>query len=97
VEENEVKTINFDIISHELKENSISVIRGFEYLRAHECFEKFQKITDWIVWMDCGKHFRNKRVMGYLLTELSSERNLQNYDLKNNSRIKGLFLQMELK
>lgn len=62
MEDNEVKAINFDIICHELKENAIAVIRGFEYLRAHECFKKFKKIADWIVWMDCGKHFRNKHL-----------------------------------
>lgn len=31
------------------------------------------KSPNYIIWMDCGRHFRNSLVSGYLLKELTKE------------------------
>lgn len=71
--------INFDIISSDKKEDKNAVVRGFMKLREQDFFVDIFK-HEWIVWMDCGNHFRNKLVVGYLLGKLATE------------NIKGTFL-----
>ena len=61
--------INFDLISSDLSEDARSVVRGFRFLRMQEFFKEVEK-PEYIVWMDCGKHFRNSEVAGYLFKEL---------------------------
>lgn len=70
VKENKTQLINFDIISSDLNEDARSVVRGFRLLREQNFFKTIDK-KSYIIWMDCGKHFRNNEVIGYLLKELS--------------------------
>lgn len=65
--------INFDIISSDLTEDARAVVRGFRLLRAQQFFKEIEK-NSYIVWMDCGKHFRNSEVIGYLLKDLAREK-----------------------
>jgi hypothetical protein len=49
-----------------------AVVRGFRLLRSQQFFKDIDK-DKYIVWTDCGKSFRNKEIMGYLMIELSRE------------------------
>ena len=56
-----------------MTEDARAVIRGFRILRMQEFFIDID-LPSYIVWMDCGKHFRNCEVVGYLLNELAEEK-----------------------
>lgn len=69
-----IETINFDIISNSNdKQDALSTLRGFRILRSQEFFKKIDT-KDYKIWADCGKHFRNCIVMGYLFKELKMEK-----------------------
>ncbi|RNA26241.1 hypothetical protein BpHYR1_013587 [Brachionus plicatilis] len=72
-EKNEIETIYFDIIASDLCEDARAVVRGFRILRDQDFFKQIEK-KSLIVWMDCGKHFRNCEVVGYLLKDLAKEK-----------------------
>ena len=72
VDENTIKSINFNIISSDDSQEARAVIRGFRILRQERFFKEIEK-PNYIIWMDCGKHFRNYAVSGYLLKELTNE------------------------
>lgn len=81
IENNQTNCINFDIISSDIKEDSYATIRGFKFLREQEFFKAIErtfinKPLNYIIWSDCGKHFRNQNVLGYLFNELK-EANIQ--------------------
>lgn len=50
----------------------MATVRGFRFLREQEFFKRIEEI-DYIVWADCGNHFRNLTFIGYLLKELGRE------------------------
>lgn len=72
-QEEKIEEINFDIISSDLTEDARIVVRGFRLLRSQEFYKQIEK-DSLIIWMDCGKHFRNSEVIGYLLKDLSKEK-----------------------
>ena len=46
-----------------------------------EIENKFQnRPINYIIWADCGKHFRNQNVMGYFFNELK-DLNIQGFSL----------------
>jgi hypothetical protein len=47
-----------------------ATVRGFRLLREQAFFKEIHQ-NDYIVWADCGKHFRNNEFVGFLLCELS--------------------------
>jgi hypothetical protein len=47
-----------------------AAVRGFRLLREQSFFKDIDQ-TDYIVWADCGKHFRNNEFVGFLLSELA--------------------------
>jgi len=73
-----IHTVNFDVISNSYKgsQDALSVVRAFRILRNQKFFKDIEYFKDQkkelVVWCDCGKHFRNSLVMGYLFTELKS-------------------------
>ena len=71
-EQNEIESINFDIISSDLSQDSRAAVRGFRILRDQEFFKRIEK-DSYIVWADCGKHFRNNEFVGFLLLELAQK------------------------
>lgn len=82
-DENIIECINFDVISFDNKQTGFAAIRGFRFLRTQQFFEKFQNIKQYIVWLDCGKHFRNKMLIGYLFKELAADQ-IHGKIFKNN-------------
>lgn len=77
MDNNEIQCVNFDIISSDLSEDSYATVRGFRFLRNQNFFKEIEKKFEnrqinYIVWADCGKHFRNQIVMGYFFNELKS-------------------------
>ncbi|CAF0844074.1 unnamed protein product [Brachionus calyciflorus] len=48
-----LKLINFDIISSDLNEDARAVVRGFRFLRMQEFFKEIDQ-KNYIVWMDCA-------------------------------------------
>jgi hypothetical protein len=50
-------------------------VKGFRCLRKQEFFKQLEQgRKNYVVWADCGKHFRNKEFIGYLLLELAEEK-----------------------
>lgn len=74
--QNEIKLINVDIITDDLSQDACSVVRAFHFLRRQDFFKEIEK-PDYIVWMDCGKHFRNQYVAGYLLEDLAKKHKIR--------------------
>lgn len=70
-----IKTINVDLISSDLNQTAIAVVRGFRILRTLHFFRETEELNtkNYVVWADCGKHFRNQIFIGYLFNELSKE------------------------
>lgn len=69
----QVKQINFDIISDQTEKNdAFAAVRGFRLLRQQDFFKEIDK-NKYHVWFDCGKHFRNQQMAGYLFQELRQE------------------------
>lgn len=62
--------INFNIISHNLEQGANAAVNGFRILRLQNFFQLIEK-DQYVVWADCGKHFRNNEFVGYLLIELA--------------------------
>ena len=54
-----------------MSEDARAVVRGFRILRFQDFFKDIEK-QEYIVWADCGKHFRKSELVGYL-KELSQE------------------------
>lgn len=69
-DQNRLEVINFDVVSSNVSEKGENVVRAFRFLREQEFFKEIDK-NEYIVWLDCGKHFRNQTVIGYLLIELA--------------------------
>ena len=70
LENNQVKSINFDLIWADEPHSGKSVVRGFRMLRQQEFFKKIEK-NNYIIWSDTGTHFRCNEVVTYLLIELA--------------------------
>lgn len=71
---NFIKSVNFDVISNSLdKQDGNSVVRGFRILRSHNFFQNLAQNKQLVIWADCGTHFKNKTVLGYLFKELKDQ------------------------
>ncbi len=73
--ENRIDNIRYDLISDNSKTfstDSISVIRAFRYLRTREFFKKIDTFN-YVIWCDCGTHFRNSQILSYFFSELRSQ------------------------
>jgi hypothetical protein len=70
VQEDRIKITNFNIISHNLEQDANAAVNGFRLLRL-QTFFKLIDTEAYVVWVDCGKHFRNNEFVGYLLLELA--------------------------
>jgi hypothetical protein len=73
-DDDQIKVINFDLISDasnndDKTQDMAAAVRGFRILRKQEFFKRIEK-NNFIVWTDCGKHFRNREIMGYFFIEL---------------------------
>ena len=65
--------MSFNIISNnDDKQDANAAVRGFRIFRAQEFFKRIEK-NNFIIWADCGKHFRNSTFIGYLFKELKAE------------------------
>jgi hypothetical protein len=51
----------------------MAAVRGFRILRSQEFFKQIDA-KNYKIWADCGKHFRNLTLTGYLFKELVKER-----------------------
>jgi len=83
--ENNIQTVNFDLISKCYKgsQDAQSAVRAFRILREQDFFKKIDK-TEYVVWCDCGKHFRNGLFVGYLFREL------RQYGIRGKNLIKNI-------
>lgn len=66
--QNQIEVINVDLI---LSDTEISncTERGFRFLREQPFFKEIEQ-PHYVVWADCGKHFRSQIFIGYLFNEL---------------------------
>ena len=69
----DIRLINFDLISSDLNQDAHAVIRWLRVMRQQNFFKEIDK-KEYIVWCDAGKHFRNNELMGFLLRELTLEK-----------------------
>jgi hypothetical protein len=72
--ENEtIETVNFDYISkcYAGSQDAHAVVRAFRILRNQLFFKNIEQ-DDYVIWADCGTHFRNSLIMGYLFKELKN-------------------------
>lgn len=70
VENDIVETINFDLISVDTAQNSRSAVRGFRILRKQAFFKEIEK-QNYVIWCDCGPHFRSNEMCAYFFKELA--------------------------
>lgn len=73
VSDEKIREINFNIISSNLEQDANAAVNGFRLLRMQQFFQEIEK-DEYIVWSDCGKHFRNNEFVGYLLLELAESK-----------------------
>ena len=64
--------INVDFVG-DFYQNAFSVVRAFRLLRKQTFFEVLDK-KKYIIWADCGKHFRCAEFISYLMRELVEEK-----------------------
>ena len=57
---------------HSFKSDAFSVVRAFRFLRNQNFFKLIDK-KHYVIWTDCGTHFRSKEAFAYFLKELPSE------------------------
>jgi hypothetical protein len=69
----QIKLINFDLISSDTVQDAYSAVRGFRVLREQQFFKDIEK-NHYVVWCDTGKHFRNNELMAYLMLDLAQEK-----------------------
>lgn len=63
------------IWSDNYPQNAEATIRGFRLLREQEFFKKITRgINTYIIWADCGKHFKCNQVVSYFMEELALEK-----------------------
>ena len=68
--ENEVvKQFNVNFVG-DFKQDAFSAVRAFRLLRKQDFFKAIDK-KNYIVWSDCGKHFRCSEFISYLMEELA--------------------------
>ncbi len=74
VENNEIKCINYDLLSDNLHQDSNAVIRGLRFIRSLESFKRIEaNRKNYTVFCDCGSHFRSKSILYYFSDELARE------------------------
>ena len=86
--------INFDLISEDIDQSGSAAVRGFRMLREQDFFKEIDNKKSYIVWADCGPHFRCSEFLGYLLLDLANAQIQGNYCyLEQNKKIASfLFL-----
>ena len=91
-ENDEIKLINFDFISHDDSQTAESAVRAFRIMREQSWFERIDQ-KEYIVWTDCGKHFRNKTLVGYLLCELAKVHGIHGRPINFHNNLKSKLFQ----
>ena len=61
--------MNVNIVG-DFKQDAFSVVRAFRLLRNQEYLKKVEK-NNYIIWSDCGKHFRCSEFISFLMIELA--------------------------
>lgn len=69
LDQGEIKKIYIDIVSDHLDQNTSSVIRSLDFLQKQEFFKKIDK-PNYIIWADCGPHFRSYQLLHYFFVEM---------------------------
>ena len=58
-----------DIVSDHLEQNALSVIQALRFIRSKDFFKKIDQ-DNYVIWADCGNHFRCYELMYFLFEEL---------------------------
>ena len=72
VKDGKIKLINVDMIG-DFYQNAFSVVRAFRLLRKQQFFKDLDK-KNYIIWADCGKHFRCAEFISFLMKELAEDK-----------------------
>jgi hypothetical protein len=70
-ENNNIKKMFVDLISHLLDTKCFSSIRGIKFLMKQDFFKRIDK-KNYIFWFDCGTHFRCAEMIYFLFSEMQS-------------------------
>lgn len=71
-ENNKINCYNVDIVSESLSSDAKSVVESFKLLRNMDFFRRIDK-KKYVIWTDCGTHFRCAQFYNYLFNELIVE------------------------
>lgn len=69
LDKDEIKKVYIDIVSDHLDQNTSSVIRSLEFLQKQAFFKTIDK-KNYIIWADCGPHFRSYQLLHYFFVEM---------------------------
>ncbi len=68
-DENDViQLINVDIVT-KMSNSALSVVKCLRFLRSQSFFKLIDK-RNYVIWADCGSHFRNNELAHYFFKEL---------------------------
>ena len=72
-----IDCIRFDLVADgdkaKFSTDSISAVRAFRFLRNQSFFKEIDK-PNYIIWTDCGTHFRCERFVNFMMGEVSQEK-----------------------
>ncbi len=57
----------------DFNQSAFVVVRAFRYMRSQTFFKEIDK-KNYIIWADCGKHFRCAEFVSYLMEELAESK-----------------------
>jgi hypothetical protein len=67
-----MKMVFVDVVSDYTEQDSRSAIQAFKELLEKDFFiEIARNIKKYVIWCDCGSHFRNNYMIHFLFTELA--------------------------
>jgi hypothetical protein len=69
VEAGKIKCLNMDVVLNCSSETSFVAITAFKHIRNQDIFKNADK-DKYIIWTDCGPHFRSSEFADYLFNEL---------------------------
>ena len=71
-----IRCKHFDFVSEvDCKQDAHKAITGFRFMRQLQQFKEIQK-SKYIIWADCGPHFRSSEFISYIYDDLCKEQHI---------------------
>lgn len=72
VDSGTIKCLNMDLVLNSASETSFVAVTAFRHIRNQNIFKKIDK-KQYIIWTDCGPHFRSNEFADFLFTDLKND------------------------